>query len=180
VIVPREDRALARELHSVRVAPAPPTSCSAAISGDLGLGGSSKMNDSAAGARQRDRLVRTADFVRTRLAASRNRPAADIVDAAGAKQRRIRPAGKLATALMRCDRHNMFMLGTRFRKAGCRFAEDSLLRAIEPERGCPSEFNRKSFLWGRRPQPTSRAWSASRPRPRSFPSRKRSRATSRS
>src|SRR5258708_18061637 len=75
---------------------------------------------------------------------------ADIVDAAGAQNVELLPAGRLATALLGdAIATNMFMLGYAFQKGWVPLAERSLLRAIELN-GVAVEFNGKAFLWGRR------------------------------
>jgi indolepyruvate ferredoxin oxidoreductase len=74
----------------------------------------------------------------------------DIVEAAGAKNVDVIPAGSLATALLGdAIATNMFMLGYAFQKSWVPLGESSLLRAIELN-GVAVEFNRKAFVWGRR------------------------------
>jgi len=168
------------ELHSVRVG----TGAADLVLGcDLvvtsGSEALSKMNDKRSKVLVNATVSPTADFVKNPDWQLRGTDLqADIVDAAGAKNRRIRPGRKTRDRSHgRCDRHQhvhaRLRVSERLGAACRRFA----LRAIELN-GVAVEFNRKAFLWGRAPQPTSRAWSASRRRPRSFPSRKRSRATS--
>src|SRR5206468_11124223 len=60
------------------------------------------------------------------------------------------PASELATRLMGdAIATNMFMLGFAYQKGWVPLAADSLERAIELN-GVAVDFNKKSFLWGRR------------------------------
>jgi indolepyruvate ferredoxin oxidoreductase len=72
----------------------------------------------------------------------------DIADTCGAAE--FIPAAELATALMGDSiATNMFMLGYAYQKGWVPLAAASIERAIELN-GVSVEFNRKSFVWGRR------------------------------
>ncbi|MGH8704641.1 MAG: indolepyruvate ferredoxin oxidoreductase family protein, partial [Burkholderiales bacterium] len=74
----------------------------------------------------------------------------DIAEACGAKNAEFVPATDLAAGLMGdAIATNMFMLGYCWQKGWLPLARESLERAIELN-GVAVEFNRKSFLWGRR------------------------------
>jgi indolepyruvate ferredoxin oxidoreductase len=74
----------------------------------------------------------------------------DIAQACGSANTVFVPATELATGLMGdAIATNMFMLGYAFQKGWVPLAASSLERAIELN-GVAVEFNRKSFLWGRR------------------------------
>jgi len=74
----------------------------------------------------------------------------DIAQACGAANTAFVPATELATGLMGdAIATNMFMLGFAYQKGWVPLAASSLERAIELN-GVAVEFNRKSFLWGRR------------------------------
>ncbi len=74
----------------------------------------------------------------------------DIADACGAANTAFVPATELAAGLMGdAIATNMFMLGYAYQKGWVPLAASSLERAIELN-GVAVEFNRKSFLWGRR------------------------------
>ncbi len=73
-----------------------------------------------------------------------------IADAVGPGGAAFVPAGKLATGLMGDSiATNMFVLGYAFQRGWVPLAEASILRAIELN-GVSVDFNRKSFVWGRR------------------------------
>jgi indolepyruvate ferredoxin oxidoreductase len=74
----------------------------------------------------------------------------DIAQACGAGNAAFVPATELATALMGdAIATNMFMLGYAYQMGWVPVSAPSLERAIELN-GIAVEFNRKSFLWGRR------------------------------
>lgn len=74
----------------------------------------------------------------------------DIAEACGGANAAFVPATELATGLMGdAIATNMFMLGFAYQKGWVPLAAESLERAIELN-GVAVEFNRKSFLWGRR------------------------------
>jgi len=74
----------------------------------------------------------------------------EIREATGAEHVAAIEAGRLSTALMGDSiATNMFMLGYAWQKGWVPLAEASLLKAIELN-AVSVEFNRKSFLWGRR------------------------------
>src|SRR5687767_6703689 len=74
----------------------------------------------------------------------------DIVEACGAGNVDFVAASELATALMGdAIAANMFMLGYAYQKGWVPLAAASLERAIEMN-GVAVDFNKKSFLWGRR------------------------------
>src|SRR6266581_3775153 len=140
------------ELHSVRVG----TGAADLVLGcDLvvasGAEALSKMNDKSTKVLVNATVSPTAEFVRNpdwQLPGTQLQ--ADIVDAAGAKNVELLPAGRLATALLGdAIATNMFMLGYAFQKGWVPLAERSLLRAVELN-GVAVEFNGKAFLWGRR------------------------------
>jgi indolepyruvate ferredoxin oxidoreductase len=93
----------------------------------------------------------TAEFVRNpnwQLPGSDLR--GDISEACGGANAVFVPATELATGLMGdAIATNMFMLGFAYQKGWLPLAAESLERAIELN-GVAVEFNRKSFLWGRR------------------------------
>ncbi|MBS1215303.1 MAG: indolepyruvate ferredoxin oxidoreductase family protein [Proteobacteria bacterium] len=75
---------------------------------------------------------------------------AQIAEAVGPGGAAFVPAGRLATGLMGDSiATNMFVLGYAFQRGWVPLAEASILRAIELN-GVSVEFNRKSFVWGRR------------------------------
>jgi indolepyruvate ferredoxin oxidoreductase len=93
----------------------------------------------------------TADFVRN---PNWQLPGSDlkreIAEACGTQNTDFVPATELATALMGdAIATNMFMLGYAWQKGWVPLALGSLERAIELN-GVAVDFNRKSFLWGRR------------------------------
>jgi indolepyruvate ferredoxin oxidoreductase len=74
----------------------------------------------------------------------------DIAEACGGKGVDIVPAAEIATALMGDSiATNMFMLGYAWQKGWVPLGRDALERSIELN-GVAVEFNKKSFLWGRR------------------------------
>jgi indolepyruvate ferredoxin oxidoreductase len=74
----------------------------------------------------------------------------DIAEACGGKGVDFVPAAELATALMGDSiATNMFMLGYAWQKGWVPLARGSIERAIELN-GVAVEFNKGSFLWGRR------------------------------
>ncbi|MGH8686117.1 MAG: indolepyruvate ferredoxin oxidoreductase family protein [Burkholderiales bacterium] len=74
----------------------------------------------------------------------------DIADACGGKGVEFLPAAEIATALMGDSiATNMFMLGYAWQKGWVPLGRESIERAIELN-GVAVDFNRKSFLWGRR------------------------------
>ena len=93
----------------------------------------------------------TAEFVRNpnwRLPGSDMQ--ADIAEACGEGNADFLPATELAAALMGdAIATNMFMLGYAYQKGWVPLAGASLERAIELN-GVAVDFNKKSFLWGRR------------------------------
>jgi indolepyruvate ferredoxin oxidoreductase len=74
----------------------------------------------------------------------------DIVEACGGKNADFVPAAELATALMGDSiATNMFMLGYACQKGWVPLSVQALERSIDLN-GVAVEFNRKSFVWGRR------------------------------
>jgi indolepyruvate ferredoxin oxidoreductase len=74
----------------------------------------------------------------------------DIAEACGGKGVDIVPAAEIATALMGDSiATNMFMLGYAWQKGWVPLGRDAIERSIELN-GVAVEFNKKSFLWGRR------------------------------
>jgi indolepyruvate ferredoxin oxidoreductase len=74
----------------------------------------------------------------------------DIAEACGGKGVEFVPAAEIATALMGDSiATNMFMLGYAWQKGWVPLGRQALERAIELN-GVAVDFNRKSFLWGRR------------------------------
>jgi indolepyruvate ferredoxin oxidoreductase len=74
----------------------------------------------------------------------------DIVEACGGRNAEFVPAAELATALMGDSiATNMFMLGYAWQKGWVPLARESIERAIELN-GVAVDFNRQSFVWGRR------------------------------
>ncbi|HEY4637848.1 MAG TPA: DUF6537 domain-containing protein, partial [Burkholderiales bacterium] len=74
----------------------------------------------------------------------------DIAEACGGKGVDLVPAAEIATALMGDSiATNMFMLGYAWQKGWVPLGRDALERSIELN-GVAVEFNKKSFLWGRR------------------------------
>jgi len=74
----------------------------------------------------------------------------DILDACGGKGVEFVPAAEIATALMGDSiATNMFMLGYAWQKGWVPLGREAIERAIELN-GVAVDFNRKSFLWGRR------------------------------
>jgi len=74
----------------------------------------------------------------------------DILDACGGKNAEFVPAAELATALMGDSiATNMFMLGYAYQKGWVPLSAAALERSIDLN-GVAVEFNRKSFVWGRR------------------------------
>src|SRR3990172_6043277 len=74
----------------------------------------------------------------------------DILDACGGKHAEFIPAAELATALMGDSiATNMFMLGYAWQKSWVPLGRAAIERAIELN-GVAVDFNRQSFVWGRR------------------------------
>ncbi|MDH5212329.1 MAG: 2-oxoacid:acceptor oxidoreductase family protein, partial [Betaproteobacteria bacterium] len=74
----------------------------------------------------------------------------DIAEACGGKGVDLVPAAEIATALMGDSiATNMFMLGYAWQKGWVPLGREAIERAIELN-GVAVEFNKKSFLWGRR------------------------------
>jgi indolepyruvate ferredoxin oxidoreductase len=74
----------------------------------------------------------------------------DIAEACGGRNAEFVPAAELATALMGDSiATNMFMLGYAWQKGWVPLGREALERSIELN-GVAVEFNKKSFLWGRR------------------------------
>jgi len=74
----------------------------------------------------------------------------DILDACGGRNAEFVPAAELATALMGDSiATNMFMLGYAWQKGWVPLAREAIERAIELN-GVAVDFNRQSFVWGRR------------------------------
>jgi indolepyruvate ferredoxin oxidoreductase len=74
----------------------------------------------------------------------------DIAEACGGKGVEFIPAGEIATALMGDSiATNMFMLGYAWQKGWVPLRREAIERSIELN-GVAVEFNKKSFLWGRR------------------------------
>ena len=74
----------------------------------------------------------------------------DVTDACGANNAEFVPAADLATNLMGDSiATNMFMLGYAWQRGWVPLASAAIERAIELN-GVAVEFNRKSFVWGRR------------------------------
>jgi indolepyruvate ferredoxin oxidoreductase len=74
----------------------------------------------------------------------------DIVEACGGKNADFVPAAELATALMGDSiATNMFMLGYAYQKGWVPLSVQAIERSIDLN-GVAVEFNRKSFVWGRR------------------------------